>query len=61
MLCVIIRIISAYVVGAHQNRLAMSNRNIIEQSHEIMVLLVLHKLIFQMRMHSHPVGLDVNF
>ena len=30
-----------------------------EPSHEIMVLFVLHKLILQMRICSHPVGLDV--
>ena len=30
-----------------------------EPSHEIMVLFVLRKLIFQTRMRSHPVGLDV--
>ena len=29
--------------------------------HEIMVLFVLHKLILQTRMHSHPVRLDVWF
>ena len=32
-----------------------------EQSHELMVLFVLRKLIFQMHMCSHPVGLDVWF
>ena len=30
-----------------------------EPAHEIMDLFVLRKLILQMRMHSHPVGLDV--
>ena len=30
-------------------------------SHEIMALFVLHKLILQTCMHSHPVGLDVWF
>ena len=30
-----------------------------EPSHEIMVLFVLHKLILQMHMHNHPVGLDL--
>ena len=29
--------------------------------HEIMVLFILHKPIFQMHMRSHPVGLDVWF
>ena len=32
---------------------------ITEPCHEIMVLFVLHKLILQTRMHSHPMGLDV--
>ena len=32
-----------------------------EPAHEIMALFVLHKLILQMRMRSHPVGLDVWF
>ena len=32
---------------------------IFESSHEIMALFVLHKLILQTRMCSHPVGLDV--
>ena len=32
---------------------------IIEPAHEIMALFVLRKLIFQTRMRSHPVGLDV--
>ena len=32
-----------------------------EPSHEIMVLFICHKLIFQTRMHCHPVGLDVWF
>ena len=32
---------------------------IFEPAHEIMALLVLRKLILQMRMRSHPVGLDV--
>ena len=35
--------------------------NIYESSHEIMVLFVLRKLILQMPMRSHPVGLDVWF
>ena len=30
-----------------------------EASYEIMVLFVFHKLILQLGMHSHPVGLDV--
>ena len=30
-----------------------------EPSHEIMILFVLRKLILQMRMRSHPMGLDV--
>ena len=30
-------------------------------SHEIMVLFVLRKLILQTCMHSHPIGLDVQF
>ena len=33
----------------------------IEPAHEIMVLFVLRKLILQMHMRSHPVGLDVWF
>ena len=33
----------------------------LEPPHEIMALFVLHKLILQMRMRSHPVGLDVWF
>ena len=32
-----------------------------EPTHEIMARFVLRKLIFQMRMHSHLVGLDVRF
>ena len=36
-------------------------KNLFEPRHEIMVLCVLHKLIFQMRMRSHPVELDVCF
>ena len=32
-----------------------------EPSHEIMALFILHKLILQMCMHSHPMGLDVWF
>ena len=32
---------------------------VIEPRHEIMALLVLRKLVFQMHMRSHPVGLDV--
>ena len=32
-----------------------------EPAHEIMALFVLHKLILQTRMRSHPVGLDVWF
>ena len=35
--------------------------DIFQPSHEIMVLFVFHKLILQMRMPSHPVGLDVWF
>ena len=35
--------------------------NIFEPSHEIMVPFDLRKLIFQTRMRSHPVGLDVWF
>ena len=31
----------------------------IEPAHEIMVLFVLRKLILQMHMRSHPMGLDV--
>ena len=31
----------------------------VEPAHEIMVLLVLRKLILQMRMPGHSVGLDV--
>ena len=38
----------------------MTKQNI-EPSHEIMALFVLCKLILQMRMRSHPVGLDVWF
>ena len=34
---------------------------VFEPSHEIMVLFVLHRLILQTHMHSHPVGLDVSF
>ena len=30
-----------------------------EPAHEIMVLFVLRKLILEMQMRSHPVGLDV--
>ena len=33
--------------------------DVFEPAHEIMVLSVLHKLIFQTRMRGHPVGLDV--
>ena len=33
--------------------------SLIEPSHEIMALFVLRKLILQMHMRSHPVGLDV--
>ena len=32
-----------------------------EPTHEIMILFVLHKLILQKHMRSHPVGLDVWF
>ena len=32
-----------------------------EPAHEIMALFVLHKLILQMRMRNHPMGLDVWF
>ena len=32
-----------------------------EPAHEIMVLFILRKLILQMRMHSHPVALDIWF
>ena len=42
------------------SRLKMGKlENINEQSHEIMALFVLRKLILQTRMHSHPVELDV--
>ena len=34
---------------------------IIEPALEIMPLFILHKLILQMRMYSHPVGLDFWF
>ena len=37
-----------------------SNRKI-EPTHEILALFVLRKCILQIRMHSHPVGLDVWF
>ena len=30
-----------------------------EPRHEIMALFVLRKRILQLRMHSHPVGLDI--
>ena len=35
--------------------------NILEPSHELMALFILHKLILKTRMHSHPVGLDIYF
>ena len=42
------------------SRLKMGKlENINEQSHEIMALFVLRKLILQTRMRSHPVELDV--
>ena len=34
---------------------------VFEPSHEIMVLFVLRKLIFQTRMRSHPLGLDIGY
>ena len=34
---------------------------VIEPSYEVMALFVLRKLIFQSRLSSHPVGLDVWF
>ena len=37
------------------------SRNYPLHEHEIIVLFVLRKLILQMRMRSHPVGLDVLF
>ena len=39
----------------------LSDETINEPAHEIMALFVLHKLILQKRMRSHPVGLDVWF
>ena len=32
-----------------------------EPAHEILALFILHKLILQTRMRSHPVGLEVSF
>ena len=40
---------------------ALISKCINEPSHEIMVLFILRKLIFQTCMHSHPAGLDVWF
>ena len=40
-----------------EGRFAYDSSN--EPSHEIMVLFILRKLILQMRMRSHPMGLDV--
>ena len=37
----------------------MKRKCIYVPCHEIIVLFVLHKLILQMCMHSHPVGLDI--
>ena len=34
-------------------------RRTVEPGHEIMALFALRRLIIQMRMRSHPVGLDV--
>ena len=42
---------------AHYPPLGLNS--IFEPFHEIVVLFVLPKLILQMRMHSHPMGLDV--
>ena len=36
-----------------------SHMTIFEPAHEIMALFVLRKFILQIRMRSHPVGLDV--
>ena len=42
-------------------RIYCLERKILEPSHEIMALFVLRKLILQMRMRNHPVGLDAWF
>ena len=49
------------VISSHEINLNYMYCSIYEPAHEIMVLFVLHKLILEMRMHSHPVGLDVWF
>ena len=43
----------------HQSPSHGSRLHVFEPSHEIIALLVLPKLILQMRMRSHPMGLDV--
>ena len=55
--------LTVHVCGSQQG---MGDRNFIipirqtfEPAHEIMTLFVLRKLILQMRMRSHPMGLDV--
>ena len=46
---------------SHCEQIVRGNYCIIEPSHEIMALFVLHKLILQTCIRSHPVGLDVWF
>ena len=52
-----------FIIKNHQNSQNSFELGLIlfEPSHKIMVLFVLRKLIFQRRMRSHPVGLDVWF
>ena len=42
-------------------RVIIDNTRIIEPAHEIMALFLLRKFILQIRMRSHPAGLDVWF
>ena len=49
------------VIPSVSVKLQCSSFRIFEPCHEIMVLFVLSKLILQMRMRSHPVGLDIWF
>ena len=48
-----------YLLVAHCVHSSMSVCKINDPAHEIMVLSVIRKLIFQIRMRSHPMGLDV--
>ena len=46
----------AYGINRFSHDMALLHWSTIETSHEIMALFVLHKLILQTRMHSHPNG-----